>query len=308
MSEAAEVLQASFVGYPPIVTIEEPALVMNAGDKWDRSVMRVNQSHWIIRKNIRHNIRRHIPQLAPCNPQPRTHIAIVGGGWSLNDPKTFEELRQLYFDGVKLVALNGAGRWLMERNMRPSIQICMDSRPQNVAFLEEPIPGCRYILSSQCDPAMFDICEDRDVTMFHLFTEDEEGARRPDPINRRLDAYYNGRWTKIPTAGTAGIVAPILCRALGFEFQHLFGVDSCYAPTGEHHAYSQSWNDGEGAVNFETSDGRVFKCSAWQASQAQTFIDMIHVYGNQIQISVHGAGLIAHLIETASTLVIPKET
>lgn len=301
-------LEAASRGYAPEVTIgkvEQPALVMYPGDKWDRGVMRVNQAHWMIRKNIRQNIRRHLPQLTQHVPQPRQHIAIVGGGWSLKDPDTFEELRQLYFEGVKLVALNGAGRWLMERNMRPSIQICMDSRPQNIEFLKDPIPRCKYLLASQCDPAMFDICEDRDVTMFHLWTEDAKDARRPDPINKRLDAYYNGRWTKVPTAGTAGIVAPIICRMLGFEFQHVFGVDSCNAPDGSHHAYDQHWNDGDGGAPFSTSDGRVFNCSAWQASQAQTFIDMIGVFGNQIQISVHGDGLIAHLIKTAASLSVP---
>lgn len=301
-------LEAVSQGYPPIVTVEEPALVMYPGDKWDRSVMRVNQSHWIIRKNIRQNIQRQLPQFTNFPAQPFQHIAIVGGGWSLKDPAVFEELRQLYFDGVKLVALNGAGKWLMERNMRPSVQICMDSRPQNVEFLREPIPQCRYLLASQCDPEMFDICEDRDVMIFHLWTEEQKDSRRPDPINKRLDSYYNGRWAKVPTAGTCGIVAPIMCRMLGFEFQHLFGVDSCNAPDGTHHAYPQSWNDNDGGVTFSTSDGRVFNCNAWQASQAQTFMDMIATFGNQIQISVHGDGLIAHLIKTAATIAVQTET
>jgi len=299
-------LNANSIGYAPIIShgkAEEPALIMNAGDRWDKTVMRVNQNAWRIRANIRNNIRRQIPQLAPHNPQPRQHIAIVGGGWSLNSPDVYEELRQLYFDGVKLVALNGAANWLIERNLRPSMHICMDSRPENVEFVRKEIPHCRYMLASQCDPSMFDACEDRDVTIFHLYTEDAPDARRPDPVNRRLDAYYRENWVKVPTAGTSGIVAPLICRILGFEFQHLFGVDSCYAPDGEsHHAYPQSMNDGEGAVNFVTSDGRVFKCSAWQASQAQTFIEMLSVYSRQMNISVHGDGLIAHLLKTASNL------
>lgn len=294
-------LQANFQGYAPTVTVEAPALVMNIGDKWDRSVMRVNQQAWVIRKNIRRNITRHIPQLMGYQEQPNQHIAIVGGGWSLKDPEVFEELRQLYFDGVKIVAINGAGKWLMERNIRPGTLICMDSRPVNVEFVKEPIPGCRYLLSSQCDPSMFDACEDRDVTIFHLHSENELA------INKRLDSHYNGRWQKVPTAGTAGIVAPLIGRILGFRFQHLFGIDSCYAPDGAHHAYEQSWNDGEGSVPFQASSGRVFKCSAWQASQAQTFVEMISIYGDQINITVHGDGLIAHLLETAATSTDKKE-
>jgi hypothetical protein len=293
--------QATMQGYAPTVTVEKPAVVtMRKGDKWDRSIMGVNQQAWIIRSNVRRNIRRQIPQLAPHNPQPNQHIAIVGGGWSLNDPVVYEELRSLYFEGVKLVALNGAARWLMERNLRPSLHIVLDSRAQNIAFVRDPIPGCRYMLASQCDPSLFDACEDRDTTIFHLHSEDEENARRPDPISKRIDSFYNGRWTKVPTAGTVGVVAPMLCRILGFEFQHIFGLDSCYdQATGNHHAYPQALNDGEGSVDFSSGD-RVFHCSAWQASQAQTFMDMLSAYGNVLQIEVHGDGLIAHMIKQAA--------
>ncbi len=304
-------LQAASRGYAPTLSmgkVEEPALIMHIGDAWDKSVMRVNQSAWIIAKNIRHNITRQFPQFTAYDAQPYQHIAIVGGGWSLNDPKVYEELRQLYFEGTKLVALNGAGKWLMERNMRPSMMICMDSRPQNIEFLRDPIPNCKYLIASQCDPSMFDICEDRDTTIFHLYCDADDEEKHSATINAHLDNFYNKRWTKVPTAGTAGICAPMMCRMLGFEFQHLFGIDSCYAPTGEHHAYPQSWNDDEGAVLFEASDGRVFRASAWQASQAQTFVEMISVHGNQIQMSVHGDGLIAHLLKIAATKSTLQET
>jgi hypothetical protein len=284
-------------GYAPTISVEEaPELVMNVGDKWDRSVMRINQSEEVVLRNMRDNIARQLPQLTFMEGQPSQHLAIVGGGWSLNDPKVFQELREVYFEGAKLVALNGAGNWLMERNMRPSLQFVLDSRPENIEFIREPIPNCRYLLASQCDPSLFELCKDRDTTIFHLWN----GADETYPVHKVLDEYYNKRWTHVPTAGTVGIVAPMALRILGFSFFHLFGIDSCYAPDKvTHHAYPQALNDSEGSVPFE-SNGRVFNCSAWQASQAQTFIEMVGVYGDTMQFSVHGDGLIAHMLTEAA--------
>lgn len=311
--------KGAFQGYAPGVALapmDRPAakplreFTLVKGDKWDKSVMRINQHAWMIRRNIRRNIRLQLPQLAPYPPQPRERVCIVGGGWSLGVLEVFEELRQLYFSGAKLVALNGAADWLMKRNMRPSLHIVLDSRPENVEFVRTAIPKCRYMLASQCDPGLFDLCEDRDVTIFHLHNGvEKEPARRADPINRRLDSYYMGRWTKLPTAGTVGVVALMLCRTIGFQFQHLFGIDSCYAPDGvTHHAYPQALNDSEGSAEFITAGERIFRCSAWQASQAQNMVDMIASdWGQHLQLSVHGDGLIAHMLHEAAMQAETKE-
>lgn len=291
----------AFIGHVPSMTIGpskpvEPAeVVMFPGDKWDKGVMRVNTDDTTVRDHIRQNMLRQLPQLGVYSTQPVT-ICIIGGGWSLNDPKVYKELQKLYMDGAKIVALNGSAKWCTEHNFRVSLHIILDARECNVAFVEEEIEGCRYLIASQCHPSLFDALEDRDVHMFHLANSESE-----DPIYDELDEYYVGRWTKVPSAGTVGIVAPLVCRALGFQDQHLFGLDSCLAPSdNSHHAYAQSWNDGETHADFE-SNGRVFRCTAWMASQAQTFIEMLSEYGaeNNIKMTVHGDGLIAHMIECA---------
>ncbi len=261
-------------------------------EKWDPSVMTVNVDEATLHANIAASLKRPLPQLASYAPNSQ-HIAIVGGGWSLED--TVNELRSLYHapNGVKIVALNGAGRWLYERNLRPSMQIVLDAREENAAFLAEPVPGCKYFLASQCHAAVFEACEGRDVTVFHVAGEADAA------MNKLFDDHYLGRWTRVPTAGTVGMVAIMLCRLLGFRFQHLFGVDSCYRPDGKHHAYDQPLNDGEGAILFRLAgDEREFLCSAWQASQVPTFIDMIRAWGSQVELEIHGDGLLAHILAT----------
>lgn len=256
-------------------------------EKWDAYAITLNNSHDAIKANIASNMARQIPQLMPHNEQDQT-LCIVGGGWSLND--TYEELRQLYFDGAKIVALNGSAKWLMERNLRPSLHVVLDSRPDNVEFVRDAIPHCRIMLASQCDPSLFDVCADRDVTIFHAITDNSA-----DEI-AMLDAYYAKRWQRVPPSGSVGITAITLCRFLGFRFQHLFGIDSCYREDGVHHAYAQPINDAEGSALFEIA-GKVFRCSAWQASQARHFLDLIKLNGEHFELSIHGDGLLSYLLK-----------
>lgn len=266
--------------------------------RWDTSVMKLNVKSDVILQNIALNIRRQLPQHAPHEESPE-HIAIVGGGWSLAD--TVDELRQLYFDGVKIVALNGAANWLMERNLKPSVHIVMDARPENRPFVEHPVPRCKYFLASQCDAGLFEACEGRDVRIFHVISSEAEEERKI------LDEFYNKRWVQVPGAGTVGIVALLLMRSLGFKFQHLFGIDSCYAPDGRHHSFPQPLNDGEGSAIFWCA-GKKFRCSAWQASQAQNFVSVVQHHGKLLNLSVHGDGLLSHIIRTGAELTEEKES
>lgn len=260
--------------------------------KWDSSVMKLNVPTETVLNNIQTNIRKQLPQLQPHETQSK-HVAIVGGGWSLVD--TFEELRTLYFNGTPLIALNGSANWLMERNLRPSMHIVMDARPENLPFVEMPVPNCRYFLASQCHPSLIDACEGRDLRLFHVISSDSEKEREI------LDKFYLKHWHQVPGAGTVGIVALMLVRMLGFKFQHLFGIDSCYAPDGHHHAYAQSLNDSEGSAPFWCA-GRQFRCSAWQASQADNFRKVIKAHGEHLQLSIHGDGVLAHMMRTGGAL------
>jgi hypothetical protein len=114
--------------------------------------------------------------------------------------------------------------------------------------------------------------------------------------------HYGGRFQFCPGAGTVGNCAILLCRMLGFRFQHLFGFDSCYAPDGRHHAYPQPLNDKEGSRMFWLA-GREFRCSAWQASAAGSFYDMIRAHKDMVSLSIHGDGVLAHMMKTGAELV-----
>ena len=287
--------EAGLVGYAPAMQII-PGKPPPEDEKelWDASVMRVNVERERIVENIRHSITLQLPQLRPHAESPN-HIAIVGGGWSLDE--TYHDLRALYHDGVKLVALNGSAKWLMERNLRPSVHIMLDARPGNIAFVTEAVPHCQYFLASQCAPELFAAVADRNVTIFQAVPK--EG----DIETQLLDGYYGeGRWIRVPTAGTVGVTSLMVMRLLGFRYQHLFGLDSCFSPEGKHHAYAQAMNDRDGSGIFEIA-GRRFRCAAWQAAQAQNFMDMLSINGDHVQLAVYGDGMLAHILKTGATLM-----
>lgn len=282
----------------------------------------LNVSHEIVLRNIQRNIRRQIPQLNvyPLNHKP---MAIIAGGWSLNE--TFEDIRELYFDGVPLVALNGAGNWLMERNLRPAMQLVMDSRPDNVVFVESYVPRCKYFLASQCDPSLFDTLLDRgaDTHIFHLVSpiDDEEGD---EPLSEKdqktqdgqrlereaIDVHYGQKWLYVPGGGTIGTRAISLARILGYDRMHVFGMDSCLSPDNHHnHAYEQTWNSPDQKWMDVWCTDRKFRCCNWHMGQAEQFQLFLQACGQHFTLNMHGDGLLSYMLKTgASAARSPEET
>lgn len=252
-------------------------------------------------ENVRRNIRLPIAQFFPGEKQ-YTEVCIVGGGWSLDDPEVYRELCDLYHGGAKIIALNGAGRWCMERNLRPSGLVMVDARdtPENLRFLDIDIPHCRYLVASQVDPKVVDICQrqgDR-LSLFHSVSSLES------PIALELNAWYGkGRWVPIAACGFVGLTTLSLMANAGYLRQHIFGVDSCLNPdSGQHHAYEQTQNDGDMLVPVTVAD-REFLCSPWMLAQAQLFTgSYLKFLSGQAHLAFHGDGLLAHIIKTGASI------
>jgi hypothetical protein len=249
-----------------------------------------------ILENVRINIARPLPQLRQWPPNGKECV-IAAGGPSLKSH--FHELRDLHFERVPIIALNGAANFLMERNIRPSAFICMDGLPQNVEFVRRDIPGCKYFLASQCDPAVFDACEGRDVTIFHV-NSTGEGENEEGPEKDLLDKHYHGRWQTVVGGKTVGLRGIWACRMMGYELMHIFGLDSCYVDD-EHHAYEQSW-DNDRTVFRVWVAGREFRCDGTHIAQAECFKLLAEKLGRYFHLQVHGDGLIAHMVKTGADI------
>ena len=244
--------------------------------------------------NIRANIRRGHGQVLPVRPHGG-RIAIVGGGPTLAE--TFDELRTLYFEGVKVCTVNGAYHWLLERNIRPNCQVVVDARDFNARFVMPDVPQCRYFLSSQCSPAMFDNVAGREFVGVYHDGSDER-------VREILDAYYLKHWNATPGGTTVGTRAIALMRMLGYTRLDLFGFDSCWLE-GKHHAYEQTENDKDKRYRVEVAPldkpelKQRFYCAPWHIKQAEDFIAFVRGHGHEFVLNVHGRGLLAFLLQSA---------
>ena len=257
---------------------------------------RVNTEDAVILANVAASIRRGHPQVWPVATPNAERVILVAGGPSLAE--TEDELRALYFEGAKVVTVNGAYHWCLERNIRPSAQIVMDARAFNARFVEPAVPRCRYYLASQCDPRLWDAVQDREfVGIFH-----DAGS---EAVQQLLDAFYLRQWQPVPGGTTVGTRALALLRMLGFLRFDLFGFDSCWLD-GAHHAYAQPENDRDRRLRVTIAPkaaperARTFECAPWHLKQAEDFITMIRLNGAHFLLNVHGRGLLAFLLESAA--------
>ncbi len=253
--------------------------------------------------NIQHSIRLGYPQIRPQVTQA-DRVVLVGGGPSLDD--TFDELRDLYFQGAKVVTVNGSYHWCLERNIRPSAQVVLDARPENARFINPAVPQCRYFLASQCAPETWAAVEGRpDVWIWHAVAGDNV------TLKPALDDYYLGQWMPTPGGTTVIMRAILLLRAMGFLRFDLFGVDSCFLG-GKHHAYEQSENANDKAYPFDVYPkghpelSRTFLCAPWMAKQLECFLQSIRLNGDQFLLNVHGDGLLAYALTCSADVEVVR--
>lgn len=272
-------------------TEEQQAEMVRNDDGQTRLALKMgmNAGRGYILDNIQQNITRQLPQVKehPVNDQ---RIAIIGGGPSLMD--TADELQRCVDDGVKLVALNGTHDWLVEQGYRPSAMVMVDSRPDNVRFVQKPVSTCKYFISSQCHPDVFEALKDNEVYIWHANNNIGE--------EQILEDYYLKNFRFIIGGSTVLLRAIWLMRTLGFKQMDVFGFDSCDM-NGKHHAYDQPENDGC-EMREVTCMGKKFQCAAWQASQFDDFQHFIQIVGDKFELNVHGDGLIAHMMKEGANL------
>jgi len=248
-------------------------------------------------EHVRYAIRQGHPQIQMRNPQ-HDRIALVGSGPTLKD--TEKELVALLHEGAKLVTTNGAYAWCLERNLRPSAQIVLDSRESTARFLQPEVSRCRYYAASQCHPSVWEALKGREfVGIFHAASPDGDSQIKTVP-----DEYYRGRWQGVPGGTTVMTRAIGLLRLMGYLRFDLFGVDCCWIGD-EHHAFPQKENERDRKIRIsitptDETEGREFYCAPWMLKQLEDFLQMIRMMGDHFSLSVHGDGLLAYAIHRAA--------
>ena len=211
-----------------------------------------NTDEAILLANIEINSRRPLPWVTQEEANEE-HAVIVGGGPSLIDCLPLIRWRQSL--GQKVFALNNTAKLLEANGITVDYQVIVDARPHNVRFLGN---AGTYLLSSQCDEALFDAADPAKTILWHPVMEMPENH-----INAEKEYAMVGGGT------TVGLSAMCLAYTLGFRHLHLFGYDSSHR-FDRSHAYAQPENWKEPIVQV-TAYGQTWDCSLAMAYQAELF-------------------------------------
>jgi SAM-dependent methyltransferase len=240
-----------------------------------------------IRKNVAHNIKQDWLQVVPYEPND-LECVILGGGPSLNDYA--DEIKDLRDGGAKLLTMNGTYQWALDHGLTPSAQLVVDARAFNARFTKPVVDNCKYMISSQCDPSVFEGLPKDRTYIWHT---------NPEVIKDLVSDQYEAAYF-IPGGSCILLRAVPLMRMLGYKKFHLFGCDSCLIDD-KHHAYSQAENDG-GRVMPVIVEGRTFLCHPWMISQAEEFMEMVRTMGDEVDLAVYGDGLLSHIINVSAEM------
>ena len=216
----------------------------------------------------------------------RKPVVIVGGGPSL--AQSVGQIRKRWKAGAEIWALNGTHDWLIERGIIPTRHFLIDARPGNVQFVQNPHPDVQYWVAAQCHESVWQALDGHDVVGWLAYTEGIEQLLEAEAGDREHMVVMGG--------GTVLLKALFVCSLSRGTQIHLYGVDSCLAEGGKHHAYAQPLNDGMPTMEFEVEiDGgiRFFTCQYWMVRQAKDFdeqLTTLHKAG--VKVFSHGGGLL----------------
>ena len=281
-----EVLSMGVASEPPSVAVQSLRPIPEI-------ICSVNEDKEKIRDNIKKNIKRGLPQVRPYETQEGKVVAIVLGGPTLKD--TFPDLLEKRQNGMPVITVNGSHKYCMTGGLIPSAMIMLDSREFNNRFVYPLVEDCKYFISSQCHPSVFENLKDNQVWIWHCAGDDNFDL---------LKEVYGEDYYPIMGGATVALRAVHLLRMLGFPKFEMYGFDSCIME--DHHAYEQPENDGEEVLDVTVS-GREFLCTAAHYHQAKEFVDMISKTGEHYDLAIHGNGLISHIIENPNSLKIKEE-
>jgi len=275
------------------VKTEPPSVEVGKRFSVPEILCEVNEDKDKIRENIKSNIQLNLPQVMPYETQWEKVIGIVLGGPTLKD--TFPDLLEKRKNGMPVITINGSHRYCMTGGLVPSGMIMLDSREFNNRFVYPLVKECKYFISSQCHPSVFNNLKDNDVFIWHCAGDDNFDL---------LQEVYGKDYYPIMGGATVALRAVHLLRMLGFHKFEMYGFDSCIM--GDHHAYEQPENDGEEVIDVVVAE-KEFRCTAANYHQAKEFVDMISKTGEHYDLAVHGDGLISHIIKNPDSLKIKEE-
>ncbi len=239
-----------------------------------------NQGAGGVFSNVRENLTKGFQKFVEVKAHGRTAV-ICGSGPSLAD--TLESIRAIQKRGAFVIALNGAGKFLNEKGIRPDVIAMVDSRPENIGFVEDFVAPEAWI-ASQCHPSVAEQAEKSGmkVVLWHPGVPEIQN-HIPSTDTIRMGGGY-----------TIGLCSISCAYVAGYREIHLFGLDSSHREN-KGHAFDQPLNADDETM-IATVDSRQFTCSVTMAAQASLFLEFTkHLLKDGVELHVHGDGLLPTL-------------
>lgn len=224
-----------------------------------------------IYKHIHLSLQRDLPEVLGGA------AVLVGSGPSVRGQ--VESIRKQKEKGRVVVAIKGAHDWLIDQGIIPDYAIAVDPQEHRWTCFQKKHPEVKYLIASQCHPAMFDHLKDMDVRLWHLYIR--EGQQYPPN-------------SLLVTGGTtSGLRAISLFYVMGYRNFELYGYDSCLSE-------DELRVDGAKADRvieiFVGEEKKRFLTTPEMASQAGEFQTLLTVLPGT-EVVVHGEGIIAAIME-----------
>lgn len=226
-------------------------------------------------EHIRLALERGLPLLEEYPPHDRTAV-LVGSGPSVKHH--FKSIRKRRSEGETLVAVKDAHDWLISQSVIPHYAVAVDPQEHRWNCFTHKHKSVKYLIASQCHPAMFEHLKDCNVLLWHLYIRKGQTY----PPNSRL----------ITGGTTTGLRAITLLYTLGYRKFHLYGYDSCLS--------EGALRVGEGDTDRKRIEivcaGKHFITTPEMASQANEFQEIFATVPD-IDIESHGEGIITTILE-----------
>lgn len=234
-------------------------------------------------ENMRSALSRGLREVVPCKPTGYS-LAVAAGGPSLHD--TYTQIA----DATHVAAVNGSLGFLLGKGIVPTWCGVLDSNA-HMADIVEADPRVRYLVASNCDPALFDklLGAGCKVWLWHT---------TPKSINTEAGAELlkqerPGTWYMIAGGCTIGLRWVNLGYVLGYREFHLHGLDSSFRDRRTHAYKDRRWGEWVDESSLEINGYRTSLNFLQQVSDAAQMIERFQKPDMEpVKFSIYGDGLL----------------
>lgn len=234
-------------------------------------------------ENMRSALSRGLKEVIHCKPTGYS-LSVAAGGPSLHD--TYTQLA----NATHIAAVNGSLGFLLERGIVPTFCGVLDSN-EHMKDVVEADPRVRYLVASNCHPALFDKLLDAGckVWLWHP-TPKSIGTNEGFELLKRERP---GTWCMVAGGCTIGLRWVNLGYMLGYRDFHLHGLDSSFRDDKTHAYKDRRWGQWVDESSLEIKGHKTSLNFLAQVSDAAQMIERFSVADmDACSFKIYGDGLL----------------